>query len=57
MPAMAIPKSLHEFATCGGRQGRVVGPIDALGDSIRDYDFEAAAAKLDKIVQEINLNA
>jgi two-component system, sensor histidine kinase and response regulator len=31
--------------------------LDALGDSIRDYDFEAATAKLDKIVQDIGLNA
>ncbi len=31
--------------------------LNALGDSIRDYDFEAAIAKLDKIVQELGLNA
>jgi len=31
--------------------------LTALGDSIRDYDFEAAIAKLDKIVQELGLNA
>ena len=31
--------------------------LDALGDSIRDYDFEAALAKLDTIVQELGLHA
>jgi CheY-like chemotaxis protein len=31
--------------------------LNALADSIRDYDFEAAIAKLDKIVQELGLNA
>ncbi len=31
--------------------------LNALGDSIRDYDFESAAAKLEKIVQELGLSA
>jgi PAS domain S-box-containing protein len=31
--------------------------LNALGDSIRDYDFEAATAKLDKIVQELGIKA
>jgi CheY-like chemotaxis protein len=31
--------------------------LDALGDSIRDYDFESALAKLDTIVQELGLHA
>jgi two-component system, sensor histidine kinase and response regulator len=31
--------------------------LNVLGDSIRDYDFESATAKLDKIVQELGLNA
>jgi two-component system, sensor histidine kinase and response regulator len=31
--------------------------LNALADSIRDYDFEAALAKLGKIVQELGLNA
>ncbi len=40
----------------------LVGKVDAsalnaLGDSIRDYDFEAAISKLDKIVQDLGLNA
>ena len=34
-----------------------VQALNALGDSIRDYDFEAALAKLDTIVQELGLNA
>ena len=41
------------------RVGGKVDPsvLNALDDSIRDYDFEAAIAKLDKIVQELGLNA
>ncbi len=31
--------------------------LNALDDSIRDYDFEAAIEKLDKIVQELGLHA
>ena len=31
--------------------------LSALGDSIRDFDFESATAQLEKIVQELGLNA
>ena len=30
--------------------------LNALGDSIRDYDFESAASRLNEIVQELGLN-
>ena len=41
--------------TLGGKVEQAT--LNALGDSIRDYDFESAAAKLEKIVQELGLNA
>ena len=31
--------------------------LNGLGDSIRDFDFESAAARLEKIVNELGLNA
>jgi HPt (histidine-containing phosphotransfer) domain-containing protein len=30
--------------------------LNALGDSIRDYDFDSATAKLDQLIQELSLN-
>ncbi len=30
--------------------------LNALGDSIRDYDFDSATAKLDELIQELSLN-
>lgn len=51
--------SEEAFNTFGTAVGGKVdsASLSALGDAIRDYDFESAGAKLDTIVHELGLNA